>query len=113
MNDKGISFNCENYSYYLDWSLEPVTTLYSVFQLNDTVDMERAKEVALFLNSSCESLSVQLKEDRQLVIGCTTIVVDMDSLWKVFQFLMTVISNALSLFFDRYEKGQSGPGETN
>ena len=90
-----------------------MTTLRSVFLLNDSVDLDRAREIAFFLNSSCETLSVYVNEDRTLVIGCTTIVPDMDSLWKVFQYLMTLISKALALFFDKYEKGQLSPAENN
>ncbi len=53
-NETGKTFVGNDTFYYLDWHQEPVTTLYAVYQLDECVDLEKARAVAFMLSSSCE-----------------------------------------------------------
>ena len=103
-NETGISFKAHGTFHYLDWQLEPVTTLYSVYQLDDSVDLEKAKSIAFMLSSSCEALSIQIKDTREIILGCTTIIPDTKSLWAVTPYMIQFLVRAMDFFCKRYEK---------
>ena len=103
-NETGISFKAHGTFHYLDWQLEPVTTLYSVYQLDDSVDIEKAKSIAFMLSSSCEALSIQIKDTREIILGCTTIIPDARSLWAVTPYMLQFLVNAMDFFCKKYDK---------
>lgn len=103
-NETGISFKAHGTFNYLDWQLEPVTTLYSVYQLDDSVDLEKAKSIAFILSSSCEALSIQIKDTREIILGCTTIIPDARSLWAVTPYMLQFLVNAMDFFCKKYDK---------
>ena len=103
-NETGISFTVHGTFHYLDWQLEPVTTLYSVYQLDDSVDLEKAKSIAFMLSSSCEALSIQVKDTREIILGCTTIIPDARSLWAVTPYMLPFLVRAMDIFCKKYDK---------
>ena len=112
-NDTGMTFVANGTFHYLDWHLEPVTTLYSVYQLDESVYLEKAKAVAFLQSSSCWSLSIQVKDTRELIIGCTTIIPDAKSLWAVTPYMMGFLDRALEAFISQYEKDTETKEESN
>ena len=108
LNETVVSFTCGDVPYYLDWSLEPLTILYTAFKLNDSVDLDKAREVARNLSSEYDTLSIRIKDDREMAVCCSTIIPDMKSLWAVTPYLLEIVRNALDLFMNAYEKAISG-----
>ena len=108
LSETVVSFTCGDVPYYLDWSLEPLTILYTAFKLNDSVDLDKAREVARDLSSEYDTLSIRIKDDRDMAVCCSTIVPDMKSLWAVTPYLLEIVRNALDLFMNAYEKAISG-----
>ena len=106
-NDTAISFTYDNTPCYLEWSNEPATTLYSAFTLSDSADIDKAREVASWVSSCCESISIGIQDNREIVIGCTTIVPDATSLMAVIPYMIGLISRALELMGERYRKETS------
>ena len=57
-----------------------MTILYTAFKLNDSVDMDKAKDIARDLSSEYDTLLIRIKDDREMAVCCSTIVPDMKSL---------------------------------
>lgn len=112
-NETGITFVGNDTFYYLDWHQEPVTTLYAVYQLDECVDLEKARAVAFMLSSSCEALSIQIKDSGEIILGCTTIIPDAKSLWAVTPYMLGFLDKALELFTRQYEKDNDSKEESN
>ena len=112
-NETGLTFVGNETSYYLDWRYEPATTLYAVYELDESVDLEKAKAVAFLQSSSCWTLSIQVKDTRELIIGCTTIVPDAKSLWAVTPYMMGFLDRALEAFISQYEKDTETKEDSN
>ena len=112
-NETGMTFVGNDTFYYLDWHLEPVTNLYAVYKLEDSVDLEKAKAVAFMLSSSIEILSIQIKDTREIILGCTTIIPDAKSLWTVTPYMIGFLERALELFTSKYEKDGETKAESN
>ena len=81
-----------------------MTTLYAVYQLDECVDLEKARAVAFMLSSSCEALSIQIKDTGEITLGCTTIIPDAKSLWAVTPYMLEVVGKALEVFLTSYGK---------
>ena len=112
-NETGMTFVGNDTFYYLDWHQEPVTTLYAVYQLDECVDLEKARAVAFMLSSSCEALSIQIKDSGEIILGCTTIIPDAKSLWAVTPYMLGFLDKALELFTRQYEKDSDSKEESN
>lgn len=113
LSETVVSFTCGDVPYYLDWSLEPLTILYTAFKLNDSVDLDKAREVARNLSSEYDTLLIRIKDDREMAVCCSTIVPDMKSLWAVTPFLLEIVRNALDLFMTTYERDGETKAESN
>jgi hypothetical protein len=72
--------------------------------LDDSVDLDTAKSIAFLLASSCEALSIQVKDTREIILGCTTIIPDTKSLWAVTPYMIQFLVRAMDIFCKRYEK---------
>ena len=81
-----------------------MTILYTAFKLNDSVDLDKAREIARNLSSEYDTLLIRIKDDREMTVCCSTIVPDMKSLWAVTPYLLEIVRNALDLFMNAYEK---------
>ena len=90
-----------------------MTTLYAVYQLDECVDLEKAQAVAFMLSSSCEALSIQIKDTGEIILGCTTIIPDAKSLWAVTPYMMGFLDRALEALISQYEKDTETKEESN
>ena len=109
-NETGMTFIGNDTFYYLDWHQEPVTTLYAVYKLDECVDLEKARAVAFMLSSSCEALSIQIKDSGEIILGCTTIIPDAKSLWAVTPYMMGMIIGAVETLSEKYYEDNSAKG---
>ena len=108
VNDTMISFKCDDVPYYLDWRHEPLTSLYTLFKLNDSVDLEKAKQLAKDLSYEYDTISIRINDDREMAIGCSTIIPDATSLMAVTPYMLEVVGKALEVFLTSYERAISG-----
>ena len=108
VNDTMISFKCDDVPYYLDWRHEPLTSLYTLFNLNDSVDLDKAKELAKDLSYEYDTISIRINDDREMAIGCSTIIPDATSLMAVTPYMLEVVGKALEVFLTSYGKAVSG-----
>ena len=104
VNDTTISFKCDDVPYYLDWRHEPLTSLYTLFILNDSVDLEKAKQLAKDLSYEYDTISIRINDDREMAIGCSTIIPDATSLMAVIPYMLEVVGKALEVFLTSYGK---------
>ena len=85
-----------------------MTSLYTLFKLNDSVDLEKAKELAKDLSYEYDSISIRINDDREMAIGCSTIIPDATSLMAVIPYMLEVVSKVLEVFLTSYGKAVSG-----
>ena len=85
-----------------------MTSLYTLFILNDSVDLEKAKELAKDLSYEYDSISIRINDDREMAIGCSTIIPDATSLMAVTPHMLEVVGKALEVFLTSYGKAVSG-----
>ena len=81
-----------------------MTSLYTLFKLNDSVDLEKAKELAKELSYEYDSISIRINDDREMAIGSSTIIPDATSLMAVTPYMLVAVNKALDLFMTTYEK---------
>ena len=104
VNDTMISFKCDDVPYYLDWRYEPLTSLYTLFKLNDSVDLEKAKQLAKDLSYEYDTISIRINDGREMAIICSTIISDAKSLMAVIPYMLEVVGKALEVFLTSYGK---------
>ena len=85
-----------------------MTSLYTLFILNDSVDLEKAKQLAKDLSYEYDTLSIRINDDREMAIGCSTIIPDATSLMAVSPYMLEVVNKALDVFLTSYGKAASG-----
>ena len=85
-----------------------MTSLYTLFILNDSVDLDKAKELAKDLSYEYDTLSIRINDDREMAIGCSTIIPDATSLMAVTPYMLEVVNKALDVFLTSYGKAVSG-----
>ena len=85
-----------------------MTSLYTLFILNDSVNLEKAKELAKDLSYEYDTISIRINDDREMAIGCSTIIPDATSLMAVIPYMLEVVSKALEVFLTSYERAISG-----
>ena len=85
-----------------------MTSLYTLFKLNDSVDLEKAKELAKDLSYEYDSISIRINDDREIAIGCSTIIPDATSLMAVTPYMLEDVGKALEFFLTSYGKAVSG-----
>ena len=85
-----------------------MTSLYTLFKLNDSVDLEKAKQLAKDLSYEYDTLSIRINDDREMAIGCSTIIPDATSLMAVTPYMLEVVNKALDVFLTSYGKAVSG-----
>ena len=62
------------------------------------------------LSSSCEALSIQIKDTGEIILGCTTIIPDAKSLWAVTPYMMGMIIGAVETLSEKYYEDNSAKG---
>ena len=85
-----------------------MTSLYTLFKLNEAVDLEKAKQLAKDLSYEYDTLSIRINDDREMAIGCSTIIPDATSLMAVTPYMLAVVGKALEVFLTSYGKAVSG-----
>lgn len=85
-----------------------MTSLYTLFKLNDSVDLEKAKQLAKDLSYEYDSISIRINDDREMAIICSTIIPDAKSLMAVIPYMLEVVNKGLDVFLTSYEKAVSG-----
>ena len=85
-----------------------MTSLYILFKLNDSVDLDKAKELAKDLSYEYDTISIRINDDREMAIGCSTIIPDATSLMAVTPYMLEVVNKALDVFLTSYGKAVSG-----
>jgi hypothetical protein len=85
-----------------------LTSLYTLFKLNDSVDLEKAKQLAKDLSYEYDTISIRINDDREMAIGCSTIIPDATSLMAVTPYMLEVVGKALEVFLTSYERAISG-----
>ena len=85
-----------------------MTSLYTLFILNDSVDLEKAKQLAKDLSYEYDTISIRINDDREMAIGCSTIIPDATSLMAVNPYMLEVVSKELEVFLTSYERAISG-----
>lgn len=103
-SDTSLSFSCDDITYYLDWSKEPYATVFSVYELVESVDLEKAREIAREMSCSCDNVFIKVNDDREMGVCCSTIIPDARSLWAVVPCMANIVTNATSAFFNEYIK---------
>lgn len=84
-----------------------MTSLYTLFKLNDSVDLEKAKQLAKDLSYEYDTISIRINDDREMAIICSTIISDAKSLMAVIPYMLEVVGKALEVFLTSYEKAIS------
>ena len=84
-----------------------MTSLYTIFKLNDSVDLDKAKELAKELSYEYDTITIRINDDREMAIGCSTIIPDATSLMAVTPYMLEVVDKALEVFLTSYEKAIS------
>ena len=85
-----------------------MTSLYTIFKLNDSVDLDKAKELAKELSYEYDTITIRINDDREMAIGCSTIIPDATSLMAVTPYMLEVVGKALEVFLTSYGKAVSG-----
>ena len=85
-----------------------MTSLYTLFKLNDSVDLEKAKQLAKDLSYEYDTISIRINDDREMAIICSTIISDAKSLMAVIPYMLEVVGKALEVFLTSYGKAVSG-----
>ena len=81
-----------------------MTSLYTLFKLNDSVDLEKAKELAKDLSYEYDTISIRINDDREMAIICSTIIPDAKSLMAVIPYMLEVVNKGLDVFLTSYER---------
>ena len=85
-----------------------MTSLYTLFKLNDSVDLEKAKQLAKDLSYEYDTISIRINDDREMAIGCSTIIPDATSLMAVIPYMLEAVGKALEVFLTSYERAILG-----
>ena len=94
-----------------------VQTIYIVRLFDDMLDdtlyigyrktREEAKQLAKDLSYVYDTISIRINDDREMAIGCSTIIPDATSLMAVIPYMLEVVGKALEVFLTSYEKSIS------